>query len=195
MPKRCWLVFLAVVLSFSFIVDQVDAAQIALPQARVCAVLIGPAGLKTGDYINAMQDSFSGRTGRSRVASGTDIQNLYQAYWISRGASAEGKLTPAIMFNFTGNSCYDKCLFVVAKDTVKKSSKPGSLGPGGEVTRAAVELTCFLTDDKSILQVMNVTRDDSAHDEQRAKRAAFKKGMREVDKQTSAFLTGKVALH
>ena len=40
---------------------------------------------------------------RCWVASGTDIQNLYQAYWISRGASAEGKLTLAIMFNFTGN--------------------------------------------------------------------------------------------
>ena len=132
---------------------------------------------------------------RCWVASGTDIQNLYQAYWISRGASAEGKLTPAIMFNFTRNSCYDKCLFVVAKDTVEKSPKPCSLVPVGEVIRAAVELTCFLTDDKSILQVINVTRDDSAHDEQRAKRAAFKKGMREVDKQTSAFLTGKVALH
>jgi hypothetical protein len=48
---------------------------------------------------------------RCWVASGTDIQNLYQAYWISRGASEEDKLTPALMFNFTGNSCYDKCLF------------------------------------------------------------------------------------
>jgi len=52
-----------------------------------------------------------------------------------------------------------------------------------------------LTDDKSVLQVINVTRDDSGHDELRAKRDAFKKGIHEVTKQTRAFLTGKVALH
>ena len=192
MQKKMWMYLLVMVLGLGFCVMNAEAAGVNAPKPRVCAVLIGAPDLKTEDFINAMQDSFNGSENNTRVASGTEIQSKYQEYWLNKGELEEGKLTPAVMFDFTKYSGYDKCLFVVAKETIEKSKRPASLWMMVEVTRASVELKCFLADDKNVLKIINVIKnDDSVHSDLRAKRGAFEKGIRETAKQLNDFLTLK----
>jgi hypothetical protein len=189
MQKKFWSGLLVLVLSCSIFAVTAGAAELKAPKAHVCAVLIGQADLKTEDFINAMQDSFNGSENNTIVASGTEIQSKYQEYWLGKGELEEGKLTPAVMFDFVKYSGYDKCLFVVANNETEKSKKPGNFWSMVEVTRASVELKCFLADDKGVLKVIDVIKnDDSKHSDLRAKRGAFEKGIREVAKQLNDFL-------
>ena len=162
---------------------------LALSAKDTCVVVIGTADVKTPDFFNYIDEAFNAESTKRKVAYGTEIQSLYQKYWLDKGHLEEQKPTKQDLHDFAQFSGYKKVLFfIVSSPTVEKTRRAAGgwgLYGGGysmtEQTRASVSVKAFLVDAVSILKAVDATKeDDSRTSELRAKRGAFKKCITEI---------------
>lgn len=119
------------------------------------------------------------------MISGTEIQSMYQTYWLEKGYLEEQKLTKQDLNDFVKYSGYNKVLFLIVNSPVVEKTRQGRGGWGvwvqSERTRASIGIKSFLADETSIIKATDVTKeDDSDTSELRAKRGAFEKCMKEI---------------
>lgn len=151
-----------------------------------CVVIVGNASVKTPDFFQYIDEAFNSKDNNNKkVAFGTEIQSLYQTYWLDKGFLEEQKPTKQDLNDFVKYSGYNKVLFLIINTPVVEKTKQGGGGWGTwsvtEKTRASIGLKAFLTNENSVIKATDVTKeDDSFTSELRAKRGAFKKCMEEI---------------
>lgn len=150
-----------------------------------CVVIVGDAAVKTPDFFKYVDETFNTEGKSKKVISGTEIQSMYQTYWLDKGYLEEQKLTKQDLNDFVKYSGYNKVLFLIVNSPVVEKTKQGRGGWGGwvqaERTRASISVKTFLANDSSIIKAADVTKeDDSDTSELRAKRGAFEKCVKEI---------------
>jgi len=150
-----------------------------------CIVIVGDAAIRTPDFFKSLDDTFNAEAKSKKVISGTEIQSLYQTYWLDKGYLEEQKLTKQDLNDFVKYSGYDKVLFLIVNSPVMEKTKQGSGGWGAwiqtERTRASISVKVFLANETSIIKAADVAKeDDSVTSELRAKRGAFEKCIKEI---------------
>lgn len=154
-------------------------------QKGTCAVIIGDASVKTPDFFKYVDEAFNTEEKGKRVVSGTEIQSLYQTYWLDKGYLEEQKATKQDLNDFVKYSGYNKVLFLVVNSPIVEKTKSGNGGWGGwvqrEQTRASIGVKAFLVNETSVIKAADITKeDDSVTSELRAKRGAFQKCMEDI---------------
>lgn len=153
--------------------------------SKACALIVGGADVKTKDFIERLEENLNRDLDEDiykKVDCGTQIQSLYQNYWLEKGELEEGKLTKAVLHDFVKFSGYDRCLFlVISEPDVEKTKINLGLFGYAENTRASIEVKAFLADESRVLKIMSTTKNNqSSTSELRSKRGAFTKCIKEV---------------
>lgn len=159
-----------------------------LPTKETCVLVVGAPDVKTTDFFTYVDETFNTEETRKKVAFGTEIQSLYQKYWLDKGHLEEQKPTKQDLNDFAKFSGYKKVLFLLVSSPTVEKTKSASGGWGfyggysmTEQTRASVSVKAFLVDEATIIKAVDVTKeDDSKTSELRAKRGAFKKCITEI---------------
>lgn len=152
---------------------------------KACALIVGGADVKTKDFMERLEENLNRDLDEDiykKVDCGTQIQSLYQNYWLEKGELEEGKLTKAVLHDFVKFSKYDRCLFLVVNEPNMEKTKI-NLGIFGsaENTRASIEVKAFLADETKVLKIMSTTKNNQSDtSELRAKRGAFTKCIKEI---------------
>ena len=76
-----------------------------------CAVIIGDADIKTPDFLKCVDETFNTEKESKKVITGTEIQSLYQKYWLDKGYLEEQKPTKQDLNDFVKYSGYKQVLF------------------------------------------------------------------------------------
>ena len=164
---------------------------------KVCALIIGTPDVKAKDFMERLEENLNrdlDEDKKKKVECGTNIQSLYQNYWLEKGELEEGKLTKAVLHDFVKYSGYDRCLFIVVEDPKMEKSKI-SAGIFGSIEqkRASIEVKGFLADQEKVLKIINVTKNNSSEtSELRAKRGAFTKCIKELCEDMRPYIFAKV---
>jgi len=160
---------------------------------ETCVVIVGDAGVKTPDFFKYVDEAFNTEEKKKKVVSGTEIQSLYQTYWLDKGFLEEQKLTKQDLNDFVKYSGYKKVLYLIVSSPVVEKTNEGHGGWDGwvqtERTRASITIKTFLVNETDIIKAVDVTKeDDSVTSELRAKRGAFEKCIKEIKSVIGSYL-------
>ncbi len=160
---------------------------------ETCVVIVGDASVKTPDFFKYVDEAFNTEEKKKKVVSGTEIQSLYQTYWLDKGFLEEQKLTKQDLNDFVKYSGYKKVLYLIVSSPVVEKTKEGYGGWDGwvqtERTRASITIKTFLVNETDIIKAVDVTKeDDSVTSELRAKRGAFEKCIKEIKSAIGSYL-------
>jgi len=160
---------------------------------ETCVVIVGDAGVKTPDFFKYVDEAFNTEEKKKKVVSGTEIQSLYQTYWLDKGFLEEQKLTKQDLNDFVKYSGYKKVVYLIVSSPVVEKTNEGHGGWDGwvqtERTRASITIKTFLVNETDIIKAVDVTKeDDSVTSELRAKRGAFEKCIKEIKSAIGSYL-------
>lgn len=160
---------------------------------ETCVVIVGDAGVKTPDFFKYVDEAFNTEEKKKKVVSGTEIQSLYQTYWLDKGFLEEQKLTKQDLNDFVKYSGYKKVVYLIVSSPVVEKTNEGHGGWDGwvqtERTRASITIKTFLVNETDIIKAVDVTKeDDSVTSELRAKRGAFEKCIKEIKSVIGSYL-------
>lgn len=160
---------------------------------ETCVVIVGDASVKTPDFFKYVDEAFNTEEKKKKVVSGTEIQSLYQTYWLDKGFLEEQKLTKQDLNDFVKYSGYKKVVYLIVSSPVVEKTKEGYGGWDGwvqtERTRASITIKTFLVNETDIIKAVDVTKeDDSVTSELRAKRGAFEKCIKEIKSAIGSYL-------
>lgn len=160
---------------------------------ETCVVIVGDAGVKTPDFFKYVDEAFNTEEKKKKVVSGTEIQSLYQTYWLDKGFLEEQKLTKQDLNDFVKYSGYKKVVYLIVSSPVVEKTNEGYGGWDGwvqtERTRASITIKTFLVNETDIIKAVDVTKeDDSVTSELRAKRGAFEKCIKEIKSAIGSYL-------
>ena len=160
---------------------------------ETCVVIVGDAGVKTPDFFKYVDEAFNTEEKKKKVVSGTEIQSLYQTYWLDKGFLEEQKLTKQDLNDFVKYSGYKKVFYLIVSSPVVEKTNEGHGGWDGwvqtERTRASITIKTFLVNETDIIKAVDVTKeDDSVTSELRAKRGAFEKCIKEIKSVIGSYL-------
>ena len=169
-----------------------------LSSPKVCALIVGGADVKTKDFTDRLYEALNKNIDEDinkKVDCGTQIQSLYQNYWLEKGELEEGKLTKVVLHDFVKFSGYNRCLFlVVAEPKMEKTKINLGIFGSAENTRASIEVKAFLADETNVLKIVSSTKNDQSEtSELRAKRTAFSKCMKEMSQEMRTVIFAKKA--
>ena len=160
---------------------------------ETCVVIVGDASVKTPDFFKYVDEAFNTEEKKKKVVSGTEIQSLYQTYWLDKGFLEEQKLTKQDLNDFVKYSGYKKVVYLIVSSPVVEKTNEGHGGWDGwvqtERTRASITIKTFLVNETDIIKAVDVTKeDDSVTSELRAKRGAFEKCIKEIKSAIGSYL-------
>ena len=160
---------------------------------ETCVVIVGDASVKTPDFFKYVDEAFNTEEKKKKVVSGTEIQSLYQTYWLDKGFLEEQKLTKQDLNDFVKYSGYKKVVYLIVSSPVVEKTNEGYGGWDGwvqtERTRASITIKTFLVNETDIIKAVDVTKeDDSVTSELRAKRGAFEKCIKEIKSAIGSYL-------
>ncbi|WP_196599806.1 hypothetical protein [Pectinatus frisingensis] len=195
MKRICVIVFLLCTICSTVFAAKAEDYLHKLPE-KVGVVIVSSVDMKTPDYFDAITDTLTPTSDEEKkytIETGVNAQTKYQNYWDGKGFLDEQPLTKDVVFDFAKYSGYDKVLYIVIEKPVLEKNQQGGgfLFSWGTttVTRADIEVKAYLTDGKTIIKSVDVSKEDnSAVSELRAKRSAFKKDMIEVATNIKPYL-------
>ena len=151
------------------------------PGGTVGVVIISGSDFKTQDFFDYTRETLAPDTSTKYVLkNGSDIQSLYQNYWIDKGFLEEQTPRKDDLLDFVSYSNFDKVVFILIPDSEIDEHRWGIWGRHYSV-RASVDFKVFVCDKSDILKALTVTKEaDSRATALRARREAFKKAMNEI---------------
>ena len=170
--------FIALFAIFSVMTTAI-VTEAATPGNQIAVVIVGGADYRTKDFVKLTKDLFK-VSDELTLATGKEVQNKYQMYWLDKGLIDEDTPTKEDFVQFVNYSGYRKVLYLVIKDSVidQHGRKKGK-----DRSRASLTVNAFIVDKTKILKFDSSTNEeDSKTSELRARLGAFKQCVKEISK-------------
>lgn len=191
MKKILFLLTALVVTMYSLCAPAPTAhAASAASNERIAVLLVGSNDFKTDQYFSMIEKQVAQNCPHSaRISIGSDVQSMYQEYWLDKGYLEEQKPTKDDLVALVNYMNMDKVLFLMVKDPVVEKNFAMDWFDSGERSRASIQMNAFLVDKEKVLRLKASNHeDDSFASDLRAKRGAFKKCVTEITKDMASLL-------
>ena len=151
----------------------------------VGVVIVGGVEFKTDDFYKIVRDELKTKSG-AKISAGNDLQTLYKKFWLRRGFIGEQPPTKNDLIDFTRTSGYQKVVFVIISDVTLDTHNNAK---SREKDRVSIQVDAYLCTPLNVADVFAAGDEElSKTSNLRARRGAFRKCLKEINKELSRHL-------
>ena len=151
----------------------------------VGAVIVGGVEFKTDDFYKIVGDELKTKSG-AKIFVGNEMQTLYKKFWLRKGFIGEQTPSKNDLIEFTRTSGYKKIICLIVSDSVVDiHNNPKSR----EKDRVSIQVDAYLCTPQDVADVFGASDEElSKTSNLRARRGAFQKCLKEINKSLSNHL-------
>ena len=177
--KKIFLLALMICLAVS------GTALAARDYQSVGVVIVGGVEFKTEDFYKVVKNELKAKSG-AKIFVGNEMQTLYKKFWLRKGFIGEQTPSKNDLIEFTRASGYKKIVCLIVSDSVvDRHNNPKSR----EKDRVSIQVDAYLCTPLDVVDVFGASDEElSKTSNLRARRGAFQKCLKEINKSLSNHL-------